>query len=91
METTREDSVFLQCGTSYSLMLYSMWYIAFLILLVAFLAAKATFRGVSENYRESIYILMSIIVSIPISISWILAGWILEVKIKTIKDFLYKK
>ncbi|XP_021954911.2 uncharacterized protein LOC110851444 [Folsomia candida] len=77
-ELIREDSVFLQCGTSYSLLLCSMWYIAFLVVLVGFLAAKATFRGIAENYRESIYILMSIIVTVPISVSWILAGWILE-------------
>jgi len=78
MEAVREESVFLQCGTSYSMLLYSLWYVGFLVLLVGLLSAKATFRGIAENYREAIYILMSVIVSVPIAISWILAGWILE-------------
>jgi hypothetical protein len=68
-----------KCGTTYIQLLYSLGYNGFLMLIVAVLAIKATCNGITENHRESIYILMSIIVSVPIAISWAVAGWILQV------------
>ncbi|CAG7732416.1 unnamed protein product [Allacma fusca] len=65
-----------QCGTTYSQLLLTLAYNVFLIGVVGILAFKT--RGIRENYRESTYIGISILVTIPIWISWTIAGWILQ-------------
>lgn len=61
-------------------LLYSLSYVGFLILMVGFLAGRAAYKGVVENYRESVYILITAVVTVPVALSWTVAGWMLQVR-----------
>lgn len=60
------------CKTQFSELLFSLVYVAFLILFVAVLAIKS--RGIRDNYREATYIGLAIGGSIPIWLGWTLCG-----------------
>lgn len=81
-------SILLQCGTSFVQLLYSLSYIGFLVLMVGFLAGRAAYKGVVENYRESVYILITAVVTVPVALSWTVAGWMLQVSRQTGGTFL---
>jgi len=53
-----------QCGTSYMDFLLSLSYNGLLIFIVGILALKA--KSIRENFRESLYISFTIVVSIPV-------------------------
>ncbi|CAL8137350.1 unnamed protein product [Orchesella dallaii] len=71
-------SILLQCGTSFVQLLYSLSYVGFLVIMVGFLAGRAAYKGVVENYRESVYILITAVVTVPVALSWTVAGWMLQ-------------
>ena len=52
--------------------LLGMLYVIFLVLVVVILSFKA--RGVRENYREAMYIGLTMAVTVSIFLVWILAG-----------------
>ena len=80
--TAGEDAAVLTstCLTQFRQQLFGLLYVVFLILVVVLLAFKA--RGVRENYREAVYVGLTMGFTVAIWIVWILAGLIAPVQHK---------
>jgi uncharacterized membrane protein len=63
---------FFSCNVTFQQQLLGMLYVIFLVVVVVILAFKA--RGVRENYREAIYIGLTMGFTVCIFLVWILAG-----------------
>ena len=62
------------CATMFKQQLLGLLYVVFLILVVVVLAFKS--RGVRENYREAMYVGLTMGFTVAIWVIWIVAGLI---------------
>ena len=69
---------FVTCATLFKQQLLGLLYVVFLILVVVLLSFKS--RGVRENYREAMYVGLTIGFTVAIWIVWILAGFIVPTR-----------
>jgi len=72
-----EDTL-ITCATLFKQQLLGLLYVVFLILVVVLLSFKS--RGVRENYREAMYVGLTIGFTVAIWIVWILAGFIVPTR-----------
>ena len=73
-----EGAVMEACVTQFEQQLLGLLYVVFLIVVVVLLAFKS--RGVRENYREAIYVGLTMGFTVSIWVVWILAGLIVSCK-----------
>ena len=73
-----EGAVMEACATQFEQQLLGLLYVVFLIVVVVLLAFKS--RGVRENYREAIYVGLTMGFTVSIWVVWILAGLIVSCK-----------
>ena len=72
------EETFATCATLFKQQLLGLLYVVFLILVVVLLSFKS--RGVRENYREAMYVGLTIGFTVAIWIVWILAGFIVPTR-----------
>ena len=68
----------LTCATLFQQQLLGLLYVVFLIIVVVLLSFKS--RGVRENYREAMYVSLTIGFTVAIWLVWILAGFIVPTR-----------
>ena len=66
------------CATAFNQQLLGLLYVVFLIVVVVLLSFKS--RGVRENYREAMYVGLTIGFTVAIWMVWILAGFIVPIR-----------
>ena len=72
------EGTLVTCATLFKQQLLGLLYVVFLILVVVLLSFKS--RGVRENYREAMYVGLTIGFTVAIWIVWILAGFIVPTR-----------
>ena len=60
------------CRTSFADIIFSLIYVIFLIIFVAVLAIKC--RHIRDNYREAVYICLSVLITVFVWFSWTVVG-----------------
>ena len=78
LSSTAPEETFVTCATLFKQQLLGLLYVVFLIVVVVLLAFKS--RGVRENYREAMYVGLTIGFTVAIWIVWILAGFIVPTR-----------
>lgn len=73
-----EDEAIFTCATLFRQQLLGLLYVVFLISVVVLLAFKS--RGVRENYREAMYVGLTMGFTVAIWIVWIVAGLIVPTR-----------
>ena len=68
------ETMVFTCATQFKQQLLGLLYVVFLIIVVVILAFKS--RGVRENYREAMYVGLTIGFTVSIWVIWIVAGLI---------------
>ena len=68
------DTMVFTCATQFKQQLLGLLYVVFLIIVVVILAFKS--RGVRENYREAMYVGLTIGFTVSIWVIWVVAGLI---------------
>jgi len=74
----RGGEALLTCATLFQQQLLGLLYVVFLIIVVVLLSFKS--RGVRENYREAMYVSLTIGFTVAIWLVWILAGFIVPTR-----------
>ena len=83
-ESGIETETTMICLTTFKQQLFGLLYVVFLIIVVVLLAFKA--RGVRENYREAIYVGLTMGFTVAIWIVWVLAALIVPLQYKVRGD-----
>jgi len=80
--TLQSGMEMITCTTIFKQQLLGLLYVVFLIIVVVILAFKS--RGVRENYREAMYVGLTMSFTVAIWIVWILAGLIVPDELKDV-------
>lgn len=77
-EVTSDDgsATYLTCGVEFKQQLMGLLYVHFLVVVVVILSFKS--RGVRENYREAMYIGLTMAFTVLIFLIWMGSGYFLE-------------